>query len=68
MITPDRPEYSTRWLLDRNFVPREGRKFSKKVIVKAGEGHGFGKLENNVELYNEIIKFLDMHIGAQSKR
>ena len=40
----------------------------KKVIVKAGEGHGFGKLENNVELYNEIINFLDATIGAKSKR
>ena len=40
----------------------------KKVIVKAGEGHGFGKLENNVELYNEIIDFLDATIGAKSKR
>ena len=40
----------------------------KKVIVKAGEGHGFGKLENNVELYNEVINFLDTHIGSKSKR
>lgn len=40
----------------------------KKVIIKAGEGHGFGKLENNVELYNEIINFLDAHIGPKSKR
>jgi len=40
----------------------------KKVIIKAEEGHGFGKPENNVELYNEIIKFLDTHIGAGSKR
>lgn len=40
----------------------------KKVIVKAEEGHGFGKLENNVELYNEIIKFLDTQIGSNIRR
>jgi dipeptidyl aminopeptidase/acylaminoacyl peptidase len=38
----------------------------KKVIIKAGEGHGFGKVENNVELYNEILEFLDATIGPKS--
>ncbi len=37
----------------------------KKVIIKGDEGHGFGKLENNVELYGEILKFLDENIGAK---
>jgi len=32
-------------------------------VVKAGEGHGFGKLENNVDLYTQILKFLDEQIG-----
>ncbi|MBA2547859.1 MAG: S9 family peptidase [Burkholderiaceae bacterium] len=40
----------------------------KKVIVKAEEGHGFGKPENNVELYKEMIEFLDTYIGPNSKR
>lgn len=40
----------------------------KKVIIKAGEGHGYGKLENNVELYNEILEFLNATIGPKSKR
>jgi dipeptidyl aminopeptidase/acylaminoacyl peptidase len=38
----------------------------KAVIVKAGEGHGYGKLENNIELYTEVLKFLDKSIGAAS--
>lgn len=38
----------------------------KKVIIKGEEGHGFGKLDNNVELYGEILKFLDENIGAKS--
>jgi len=40
----------------------------RKVIIKAEEGHGFGKIENRVELYQEMLKFLDQHIGAGSKR
>jgi len=40
----------------------------KAMVVKAEEGHGFGKLENNVDLYNQVFKFLDEHIGAGSKR
>jgi dipeptidyl aminopeptidase/acylaminoacyl peptidase len=40
----------------------------KAVVIKAEEGHGFGKLENNVDLYNQIFKFLDEHIGAGSNR
>ena len=38
----------------------------KKVIIKPEEGHGFGKVENNVELYNAILEFLDAAIGAKS--
>jgi dipeptidyl aminopeptidase/acylaminoacyl peptidase len=35
------------------------------VIVKPGEGHGFGKTENNVELYEAIFKFLEESIGKR---
>jgi dipeptidyl aminopeptidase/acylaminoacyl peptidase len=38
----------------------------KKVIIKPEEGHGFGKVENNVELYNAIIEFLEATIGTRS--
>lgn len=40
----------------------------KKVIIKAEEGHGFGRVENNVELYNEILDFLDKTIGPKASR
>lgn len=37
----------------------------KAFIVKPGEGHGFGKTENNVDLYNQIFEFLDKSIGSK---
>lgn len=40
----------------------------RKVIVKGDEGHGFGKLENNVELYEAIFQFLDATIGSKAAR
>ena len=36
---------------------------AKAFIVKAKEGHGFGKPENNVDLYTQVLKFLDEQIG-----
>jgi acetyl esterase/lipase len=38
----------------------------KVQIIKAQEGHGFGKVENNVELYNAVFKFLEEHIGKRA--
>jgi dipeptidyl aminopeptidase/acylaminoacyl peptidase len=35
----------------------------KAFVVKEKEGHGFGKLENNVDLYTQILQFLDANIG-----
>ncbi len=35
------------------------------MLVKAGEGHGFGKVENNVELYDVMLRFLDEQIGPK---
>ncbi len=32
-------------------------------VVKEQEGHGFGKLENELDLYTQILKFLDQQIG-----
>jgi dipeptidyl aminopeptidase/acylaminoacyl peptidase len=37
----------------------------KDYVVKAKEGHGFGKLENNVDLYTKVLKFLDEQIGKK---
>lgn len=36
---------------------------AKGFVVKAKEGHGFGKPENNVDLYTQVLKFLDEQIG-----
>ena len=35
----------------------------KVVLVKQGEGHGFGRPENVRELYETMLKFLDENIG-----
>lgn len=35
-------------------------------LVKDGEGHGFYLTENKVELYTQLLAFLDRHIGAQA--
>jgi dipeptidyl aminopeptidase/acylaminoacyl peptidase len=40
----------------------------RHLIIKPGEGHGYGKLENNVDLYNKVFEFLDETIGAKSRR
>jgi dipeptidyl aminopeptidase/acylaminoacyl peptidase len=39
----------------------------KDVVIKAEEGHGFGKVENNVDLYNRMLKFLAEHLGTPGK-
>ena len=36
---------------------------AKAFVIKKKEGHGFGKLENNVDLYTQVLKFLDEQIG-----
>ncbi len=38
---------------------------AKAYVVKAKEGHGFGRLENNVDLYTQVIKFLGEQIGGK---
>lgn len=37
----------------------------KAVIIKPEEGHGYGRIENNVDLYNQILRFLDETIGRK---
>jgi dipeptidyl aminopeptidase/acylaminoacyl peptidase len=39
---------------------------AKAYVVKEREGHGFGKLENNIDLYTQVLKFLDEQIGSKS--
>lgn len=38
---------------------------AKAFVIKDQEGHGFGKLENNVDLYTQALKFLDAQIGTR---
>lgn len=38
----------------------------KVVVIKKEEGHGFGKVANNIELYEKILNFLDEQIGSKS--
>lgn len=40
----------------------------KTVLIKKEEGHGFGKVENNLDLYTQMLDFLDTNIGPKSKR
>ncbi len=35
----------------------------KAHVIKAKEGHGFGKLENNVDLYTQVLAFLKEQFG-----
>jgi dipeptidyl aminopeptidase/acylaminoacyl peptidase len=34
-----------------------------KWMVKENEAHGFGKVQNRVEMYNSVMGFFDEHIG-----
>ncbi len=36
---------------------------AKAYVVKKEEGHGFGKLENSLDLYTQVLKFLEDQIG-----
>lgn len=49
----------------RKALEAQGRKVV--WIAKRDEGHGFGKLENNVDLYTQILDFLKQHIGDGAK-
>lgn len=39
----------------------------KTVMIKKEEGHGYGKVENRVELYEKMLDFLDHQIGSNSR-
>ncbi len=36
---------------------------AKAFVIKEKEGHGFGIPENNVDLYTQVLKFLEVQIG-----
>ncbi|WP_164846019.1 S9 family peptidase [Inhella crocodyli] len=38
------------------------------LMIKDKEGHGYGKLENRVDLYEQMLAFLDKHIGPGSQK
>ena len=35
----------------------------KAFVIKEKEGHGYGKLENNVDLYTQMLAFLKDQFG-----
>ena len=37
-------------------------------VVYDGEGHGWDKLENRVDFWNRVERFLETHIGAGAPR
>ena len=47
-------------------LERELKRHEKdyELIVKKDEGHGFAKLENQVEFGEKLVQFLDSHIGS----
>lgn len=49
-------------------LERELKRYEKdyELIVEEDEGHGFSKLENQVEFGKRLIGFLDEHIGDRS--
>lgn len=40
----------------------------KTVMIKKEEGHGYGRLENELDLYQQILKFLEASIGKGPTR
>jgi dipeptidyl aminopeptidase/acylaminoacyl peptidase len=57
----------TRTPLEQAEKMREAlRKVGKEPewLVKAEEGHGFAKVENRLDTYNTMLKFLDKHTGT----
>jgi len=35
----------------------------KAFVIKKREGHGYGTVENNVDLYTQMLAFLNEQIG-----
>lgn len=58
------PLEQTRLMVD---ALKKVGKAPDEVLVKMDEAHGYGKLENRVELYEKMLNFLDKHIGPASR-
>jgi len=35
-----------------------------RMMIKIGEGHGFGRVENRIDQYTQMLQFFDEHIGG----
>lgn len=46
-------------------LERAGRP-PREIMIRTEEGHGFGKLEHRVELYERMLRFLNTEIGARA--
>lgn len=44
----------------------DSAKIPYKSMLKYHEGHGFYQMENRVELYSDLVDFIDEHIGDKS--
>ena len=44
-------------------APKAAGNPAKAYVVKPLEGHGYGKTKKAVDLYNQMLKFLDEQIG-----
>jgi dipeptidyl aminopeptidase/acylaminoacyl peptidase len=57
--------------IDNAYILEEKLKEAGKPYItmyKEEEGHGFQVVENRIELYGEILDFLDKHIGSKAKK
>lgn len=58
------PYKQAKWLRDA----LEKRDHEFEWLVKSDEAHGFWKLENRVELYQRMLRFIEDHIGPGAPR
>ncbi len=72
------PVYLAAGARDERAVPEQTELMAKAlaeagnppegVIIQSGEMHGFYDEKNNLNLYTEMLKFFDRHIGAGAKQ
>ena len=59
ITTPVEQTYDMARALERAGNP------AKTVLIKVQEGHGYGRIENQLDLYEKVLKFLDENIGSK---
>jgi dipeptidyl aminopeptidase/acylaminoacyl peptidase len=47
---------------DQMVIALRNRGVDSHYLIKYDEGHGFHKFENRVDLYNSVLKFLNIHL------